>query len=42
MMTFKIVCPECGCDNCHISNVHNEYDEWIRITCPKCGKKEDV
>ena len=42
MQYFKIVCKQCGYDNCEIWNWHNEYEEGQRIKCPKCGTKENL
>ena len=39
---FEIKCTDCGSENVRISTVHNDDEEWTRLTCADCKASEDL
>ena len=39
---FEIICTKCGSKKVAITNVHNDYEAYIRIKCNKCGAKTEI
>lgn len=40
--TLEIICTECGSKKVSITNVHNDYEAFIRIRCKECGAKTEI